>query len=63
MKTDSILPILQVRATAGREPLTFGEFVAGVYARWGKRRAKTIIQLAIKAHLIEFCGTERVVIS
>jgi hypothetical protein len=39
--------------------LTFGAFVANVYRVWGKRRAKGIIHLAIKAHMIEFCGAER----
>ena len=44
-------------------PMTFGDFVAGVYATWGKRKAKGIVHLAIEAHLIEFCGKERIVIS
>jgi hypothetical protein len=43
--------------------LTFGDFVAGVYQTWGQRRAKGIIALAIKVHVIEFRGTERFVIS
>ena len=45
------------------KPLTFGDFVAGVYCAWGKRAAKGIIRLAIKTHIIEFRGTERFVIS
>ncbi|MGD0816207.1 MAG: hypothetical protein ABSA83_21655 [Verrucomicrobiota bacterium] len=44
-------------------PLTFGDFVAGVYNTWGKRKAKGVIQLAIKSHVIEFRGTERFVVS
>jgi hypothetical protein len=43
--------------------LTFGDFVAGVYHTWGKRRANGIIQLALEAHVIKFLGDERFVIS
>jgi hypothetical protein len=39
--------------------LTFGDFVAGVYRAWGDRKAKGVIQLAVKAHLIEFRGQQR----
>jgi hypothetical protein len=46
-----------------KRPLTFGDFVAGVYQTWGQRRAKGIIELAIKVHMIEFRGAERFVIS
>jgi hypothetical protein len=46
-----------------KSSLTFGDFVAGVYHTWGKRRAKGIIDLAIKVHVIEFRGTERFVVS
>ena len=53
--------ITQMRANPGRKPLTFGDFVADAYQTWGKRRAKVIIQLAIKSHVIEFRGTERFV--
>jgi hypothetical protein len=56
MKIDQIL---QMKAHPTGRPLTFGDFVAGVYHTWGKRRAKGIIQLAIKAHVIEFRGTDR----
>ncbi|HUD47861.1 MAG TPA: hypothetical protein VMR33_13590 [Candidatus Baltobacteraceae bacterium] len=53
----------QVKANPRKMPLTFGDFVAGVYHTWGKRRGKGVVQLALKAHVIEFCGTERFVIS
>jgi hypothetical protein len=43
------------------KPLTFGDFVAGVYDTCGKRRAKGIVHLAVAAHLIEFRGAERIV--
>jgi hypothetical protein len=60
MKVDQISP---AKAHSKKRPLTFGDFVTGVYDTWGKRRATGIIQLAIKAHVIEFRGTERFVIS
>jgi hypothetical protein len=60
MKVD---PISQMKAHPGRRPLTFGDFVAGVYRTWGKRKAKGIIQLAIKMNVVEFRGTERFVVS
>jgi hypothetical protein len=37
--------------------------VAGVYHTWGERKAKGIVQLAIKSHVIEFRGTELFVVS
>jgi hypothetical protein len=53
----------QTRSDPGKRPLTFGDFVAGVYQTWGHRKANGIVQLAIKAHMIEFRGTERFVVS
>jgi hypothetical protein len=41
-----------------KKPLTFGEFVAGGYRVWGKRKAAGIIRLAIKSHLLEFRGQQ-----
>jgi hypothetical protein len=55
--------ISPMKGHPGKRALTFGDFVAGVYRAWGKRRAKGIVQLAIKAHVIEFRGTERFVVS
>jgi hypothetical protein len=46
-----------------KRPLTFGDFVAGSYRAWGKRKAKGMIQLAVKAHFIEFRGQKLFVIS
>ena len=60
MKIDEIS---RMKALQGKRPLTFGDFVAGVYRTWGKREAKGIIQLAVKAHVIEFRGAKRFVIS
>ena len=43
--------------------LMFGDFVAGAYRAWGRRRAKGLVWLALYAGLVEFRGPERVVIS
>ena len=45
------------------QPLTFGDFVAGVYHTWGKRKAKGIVRLAVEVQLIKFRGAQRFVIS
>ena len=60
MKADQIS---QMKVQPKRRPLTFGDFVAGVYHTWGERKAKGIVQLAIKSHVIEFRGTELFVVS
>jgi hypothetical protein len=52
-----------MKAHSKKKPLTFGEFVAGGYRVWGKRRAEGIIRLAVKSHMIEFRGQQRIVIS
>jgi hypothetical protein len=52
-----------MKTNSGKKPLTFGDFVAGVYHACGKRQAKGIIRLAIKSHLIEFRGRQRIMIS
>jgi hypothetical protein len=46
-----------------RRPLTFGDFVAGVYRTWGQPKAKGIVQLAVKMNMVEFRGPERFVFS
>jgi hypothetical protein len=43
--------------------LTLGEFIAGVYDTHGKYKARGIVRLALKAHLVEFCGQQRLLIS
>lgn len=58
-----IEPIPQTEAHSKKKRLTFGDFVAGVYRTWGKRRGKGIVQLAVALRLVEFRGAERVVIS
>ena len=47
----------------GGKPRTFGEFIAMVYKVCGKRNATGFVRLAIKSHLIEFRGRQRLVIS
>jgi hypothetical protein len=42
-----------------KKQLTFGDFVVGVYQAWGERKAKGIIQLAVKAGLVEWRGKHR----
>jgi hypothetical protein len=46
-----------------KQPLTFGDFVAGGYHAWGKRRAEGIIRLAVKSHMVEFRGRQRFAVS
>jgi hypothetical protein len=41
--------------------LKFGEFVAGAYRAWGRRRAKGLVRLAISTGLVQFRGRERAV--
>jgi hypothetical protein len=52
-----------MKTTPKKKPLTFGDFVAGGYHAWGKRKAIGIIRLAIKSHLIEFRGSQPIVIA
>jgi hypothetical protein len=58
-----IEPVSRSKARPSTQSLTFGDFVAGVYDAFGKRRAKRIVHVALAKHLIEFRGTERIVIS
>jgi hypothetical protein len=54
---------MDMKDSCGKTVLTFGEFVAAVYAAWGNRRAPGLVQLAINAHLVEFLGDQRFGIS
>jgi hypothetical protein len=58
-----IEPISQMKARSRTKPLTFGDFVAGVYHTCGQRRAKGIVHLAVALQLIEFHGPVRFVFS
>jgi hypothetical protein len=46
-----------------KKGLTFGDFIAAAYRAWGRCRARGLVWLAINAHLVEFRGHYRVVIS
>jgi hypothetical protein len=52
-----------MKANREKKPLTFGEFIIAAYDAWGKRRARGIVWLAVKARLIEFRGKQRMAIS
>jgi len=52
MKTNSI-----------KRPPTFGEFITHVYDNCGERKAGELVRFAVAAHLIEFRGRQRFVIS
>jgi hypothetical protein len=52
-----------MKTTTPKITRTFGEFVTSVYDICDKREAAKIVQLAIKAHLIEFHGRQRFAIS
>ena len=45
-----------------QKTLTLGEFIASVYGAHGKYKARGMVRLAIKAHLVEPCGHQRFVI-
>ena len=42
--------------------MTFGEFVASVYAACGRQKAKDIVRRAVNAHWVEFRGKQRFMI-
>ena len=46
-----------------QKALTLGEFIASVYDVHDKYKARGIVRLALKAHLVEFSGQQRFVIS
>jgi hypothetical protein len=52
-----------MKTNTPKKPLTFGDFVAGGYRAWGKRRANGIIRLAIQLRFIQFRRQQRFVIS
>ena len=52
-----------MKTNSTKKPPTLGEFITRVYDDCGERKAKGIVRLALMAHLIEFRGQKRVVIS
>jgi len=58
------LPYVQaMKINHKQKVLTLGEFIASVYDAHGKYKARGIVRLALKAHLVEFCGPQPFVIS
>ena len=53
----------KVKPQAKKRPLTFGDFMTGVYKTWGKEKASGIIQLALKLDVVEFQGGHRLEIA
>jgi hypothetical protein len=51
MKTE---PISHSKVRPKTKPLTLGDFVAGVYDTFGKRRAKGVVHLAVATHWLSF---------
>jgi len=51
-----------MKSNQKKKTLTFGRFIAAAYRASGKRRARGIVQLAVNAGLVEFCGKHRFVI-
>ena len=52
-----------MKTNCRQKALTFGEFIARIYDICGERKASGIVRLALKAHLVEFRGQRRFVIS
>jgi hypothetical protein len=52
-----------MKTKSTKKTRTFGEFVTCVYDVCDKRNASKVVQFAIKTHVIEFCGQERVMIA
>ena len=52
-----------MRNNSRKRALTFGEFVAAIYAAWGKRMGPGVVRLAVNARLVEFRGRKRFMIS
>jgi hypothetical protein len=52
-----------MKSNRRKKSLTFGEFIASVYDVCDKRQARGFVRLALKAHLVEFHGQQRFVIS
>ncbi len=53
----------RMKPQSSKRPLTFGDFVNGVYKTWGQQKAAGIIQLALKMNLVEFRGAHKFVVS
>ena len=49
-----------MKTNSKKKPQTFAGLIAEIYDTYGKQRAKGIIQLASKAHLIKLRGGQYV---
>jgi hypothetical protein len=45
---------MKTETNGKKQVLRFGDFVAGAYRAWGRRRTKGILWLAVNARLVEF---------
>jgi len=54
---------MTIKTNGKKKVLTFGDFIAGAYGAWGRRRAKRLVWLAVNRRLVEFRGPQRFVIS
>jgi hypothetical protein len=52
-----------MKTTQKRKRLTFGEFIAGVYAVAGKRKASKAVRLAVNTRQVGFLGPLRYVVA
>jgi hypothetical protein len=55
--------LFSMKSPCKKKSLTFGEFVARMYDVCGKRKATGIVRFAVKAHLVEFRGQQRFMVS
>ena len=61
--TPAISRLKRMKNYRKKQPLTFGDFVAGSCRAWGERKAVGIIRLTVKVRWLEFGGSQRLVIS
>jgi len=43
-----------VKINGKKRALRFGDFIAGAYRAWGKRRAKGLLRLALHSRVVVF---------
>jgi hypothetical protein len=49
-----------MKTSEKQRAIVLGDFIAGAYRAWGRRRAKGLVRLAIHTGLVQFRGRERV---
>ena len=54
---------MKTRTNGTGRLLKFGDFISAAYRAWGSRQAKEFVRLAVNAHLLEFRGRQRFMIS